>query len=71
MAATIQLGTRIDSDVHQRLKLLCVIEGRQMSGVVRDLVEGWVQEREADPDTRRKLEQLMARQQAIEESKSL
>lgn len=66
--ATLQLGTRIDSTLHQKLKLLCVVEGKQMSEVVRGLIEGWVQEREADPAVAKRLERLMARENAITKS---
>lgn len=66
---TTQLGTRIDTQLHQKLKLLCVVEGQRMSDVVRELIEGWVHEREADPAVATRLEQLMARQRAIASNK--
>lgn len=65
MATTTQLGTRIDADVHRKFKLLCVIERQQMSDVVRELIEGWIEEREQDQEIKDRLDYLMAREEAI------
>ncbi len=41
-----EIRFELDMDLHQRFKVACVQEHETMVGVVRDLIEDWVSEKE-------------------------
>lgn len=41
-----EIRFELDMDLHQRFKVACVQEHETMVGVVRDLIEKWVDEKE-------------------------
>ena len=41
-----EIRFELDMDLHQRFKMMCVQEHETMVGVVRDLIEGWVDVKE-------------------------
>lgn len=38
------LGVRLDEKTHREFKLWCVRRGKNMSGIVRKLIEQWIEE---------------------------
>ena len=52
---------RLDVELADRLGAVAQVEGRPVSGVVRDAIARYVEERRHDPEFRRLLEDSLAR----------
>ncbi len=38
-----RLNVHLEEDLHQRFKMACLLRGKNMSDVLRDLIEGYIQ----------------------------
>ena len=61
MGPTKNILLRLDPELAERLGLVAQVEGRPVSGVVRDAVARYVDERRHDPEFRRRLEDSLLR----------
>jgi len=52
---------RLDPELAERLGVVAQVEGRPVSGVVRDAIDRYVEERRRDPEFRRLLEGSVSR----------
>jgi predicted DNA-binding protein len=52
---------RLDSELAERLGAVAQVEGRPVSGVVRDAIARYVDERRQDPEFRRQLRDSLSR----------
>ncbi len=61
MAETKNMLLRLDTELAVRLGAVADVEGRPVSGVVREAIDRYVEERRRDPEFRRLLEGSLSR----------
>jgi len=61
MGETKNILLRLDSALAERLGAVAQVEGRPVSGVVRDAIARYVEERRRDPEFRRLVEDSLCR----------